>query len=112
MSAMPNRFRPLRRARSFRDEWRALKSRVARQEEEIRSLRRSVAALAARGTGPGPRVRGASGPLRVLAYNAEAPLLCETYVDEELQALAANGAEIAYCRQIRPPAEPEVDRPL
>jgi hypothetical protein len=50
------------------------KSKVARHEEEIRSLRRSLAALAARGTEAGPRVRGSSGPLRVLAYNAEAQL--------------------------------------
>jgi glycosyltransferase involved in cell wall biosynthesis len=109
---MSNRFRLFSRARGFRDEWRALKSKVARHEEEIASLRRSLAAVAARGTGAQPRVREASGPLRVLAYNAEAPLLCETYVEEELEALAANGAEIAYCRKIRPPAEPQVDRPL
>jgi hypothetical protein len=109
---MSNRFRPFSRARSFRDEWRALKSKVARHEEEIRSLRRSLAAVAARGAAPRTRDRKPTGRLRVLAYNAEAPLLPETYLQEEMEALAANGAEIAYCRKGRPPAEPRVERPL
>jgi hypothetical protein len=50
-------------------------------------------------------------PLRVLAYTQMFPLLSETYIQEEMLALAAHGAEIAYCSVQRsvspyPVAEP------
>ncbi len=35
-------------------------------------------------------------PLRVLSYNAMFPLLSETYIEEEMLALEANGADIAF----------------
>ena len=35
-------------------------------------------------------------PLRVLSHNAMFPLLSETYIHEEMSALEANGAEIAF----------------
>jgi len=35
-------------------------------------------------------------PMRVLAYNALFPLLCETYIEEEMLALEATGAQIAF----------------
>jgi glycosyltransferase involved in cell wall biosynthesis len=43
------------------------------------------------------RVR-ASRPLRVLGFNAQFPLISETYILDELEALARNGAELGFVR--------------
>lgn len=51
----------------------------------------------------------AMAPLRVLAVNAMYPLITETYVGEELDALAAMGADIACCvleRRVAPVPSP------
>ena len=57
------------------------------------------------------RVR-ATTPLRVLALNAMYPLITETYVGEELDALAAEGAEIACCVMGKRSAPAESPYPL
>lgn len=46
-------------------------------------------------------------PPRVLAYNALFPLISETYIEEEIEGLAAEGADVAYCTHA-PSAAPMV----
>jgi glycosyltransferase involved in cell wall biosynthesis len=41
----------------------------------------------------------ASRPLRVLAYNSLFPLVPETYIAEEMHALADNGSTLAWCTE-------------
>jgi hypothetical protein len=43
-------------------------------------------------------------PLRVLGFNAMAPLISETYIYEELAALERAGASVAWCRAASAPA--------
>jgi glycosyltransferase involved in cell wall biosynthesis len=50
--------------------------------------------------------------MRVLSHNAMFPLLSETYVHDEMMALAANGAEIAF-NSVQVPGSPmTVDEPV
>jgi glycosyltransferase involved in cell wall biosynthesis len=53
-----------------------------------------------------------SRPLRVLGYNQFFPMITETYMEEELEALAGHGADIAYCRRVRSVSEITVPRPV
>jgi glycosyltransferase involved in cell wall biosynthesis len=48
----------------------------------------------------------------VLAYNAMFPQMSETYIEDELEALAEHGADLAFVRAAIPPSEPPVDRPV
>jgi glycosyltransferase involved in cell wall biosynthesis len=57
------------------------------------------------------RAEGAR-PLRILGYNAIFPLFSETYIEEELETLADQGAEIAYSRKARPSDPMPVPRPV
>jgi hypothetical protein len=51
-------------------------------------------------------------PMRVLSHNAMFPLLSETYIHEEMLALEANGAEIAF-NSVQVPQSPlTVDQPV
>jgi len=51
-------------------------------------------------------------PMRVLSHNAMFPLLSETYIHEEMLALEANGAEIAF-NSVQVPQSPlSVDQPV
>ena len=52
----------------------------------------------------------ASRPLRVLAYNPLMPLLSETYIEDELEALCRVNADLVYARTILPP--PNIDMPV
>lgn len=54
----------------------------------------------------------AERPLRVLAYNAMFPLLTETYIADEVDALAQSGAEVAFCTEGKRSAPMPVDAPL
>ena len=56
-----------------------------------------------------PRARS---PLRVLAYNKMYPLISETYIGEELDALAAQGADIVCCSYDRRSAPAPSPYPL
>lgn len=51
-------------------------------------------------------------PIRVLAYNAMFPLLSETYIGDEIEALAQCGAEVAFCVAGKRSAPMPVDRPV
>ena len=51
-------------------------------------------------------------PVRVLAVNAQFPLLSETYVADELGALAAHGARLGFVRINKPVAPMRVDAPV
>jgi glycosyltransferase involved in cell wall biosynthesis len=51
-------------------------------------------------------------PLRVLGVNAQFPLLSETYIADELGALAANGAQLGFVRIRKPVAPMRVDAPV
>ena len=51
-------------------------------------------------------------PLRVLGYNAMAPLISETYIYEELAALEREGATLAWCRAASAPAPMPVPQPV
>ena len=57
------------------------------------------------------RIREARPP-RVLGYNAMFPLITETYIHDEVQALAQNGAEIAFCCGNRVPSPMPVEYPV
>jgi glycosyltransferase involved in cell wall biosynthesis len=50
--------------------------------------------------------------LRILGYNWVFPLISETYIEEEMETLADQGADIAYCRTQRPPLPMPVPRPV
>ncbi len=54
----------------------------------------------------------AERPLRVLAYNAMFPLLTETYIADEVEALARSGAEVAFCTEGKRSAPMPVEAPL
>jgi hypothetical protein len=51
-------------------------------------------------------------PLRVLGYNSMFPLISETYIQDEMEALAQQGADLAYYRKHEPMVEMPVDRAL
>jgi glycosyltransferase involved in cell wall biosynthesis len=51
-------------------------------------------------------------PIRVLAYNAMFPLLSETYIGDEVEALAQCGAEVAFCAAGKRSAPMPVDHPV
>jgi glycosyltransferase involved in cell wall biosynthesis len=51
-------------------------------------------------------------PLHVLGVNAQFPLLSETYIADELGALAANGARLGFVRIRKPVAPMRVDAPV
>ncbi len=56
--------------------------------------------------------RGGGCPLRVLGCNEMFPLMSETYIYDELEALALNGAELALYRNSPSIAPMPVKRPL
>ena len=41
-------------------------------------------------------------PLRVLSFNAMFPLLSESYMEDEMEALAAQGVDLAFCHDLEP----------
>jgi glycosyltransferase involved in cell wall biosynthesis len=51
-------------------------------------------------------------PIRVLAYNAMFPLLSETYISDEAEALAQAGAQVAFCTAGKRSAPMPVDHPV
>ncbi|MBJ7359479.1 glycosyltransferase [Nocardioides sp.] len=65
--------------------------------------------------GPAARVRASARrrrPLHVLGVNAQFPLLSETYIADELGALAAHGARLGFVRIKKPVAPMRVDAPV
>jgi glycosyltransferase involved in cell wall biosynthesis len=51
-------------------------------------------------------------PLRVLAYNSLFPLVTETYVADEMNALSTNGMVLAWCTEHWSPSPAKVVEPL
>lgn len=51
-------------------------------------------------------------PLHVLGVNAQFPLLSETYIADELGALAANGARLGFVRINKPVAPMRIEAPV
>jgi glycosyltransferase involved in cell wall biosynthesis len=51
-------------------------------------------------------------PMRVLSHNAMFPLVSETYIHEEMSALEANGAEIAFNSSQEPVSRLDVTQPV
>lgn len=58
------------------------------------------------------RARARDRPVRILAFNSMFPMVSETYIEEELEALCRHGGDLAYCRVLRPPTDVAVGRPL
>lgn len=51
-------------------------------------------------------------PLRVLAYTSMYPMISETYIGEELEGLCRHGGDLAYAREMVPPADMPTARPV
>lgn len=84
--------------------------RLTRVGRSVRRGAHGEAPTDAMNTAPSAQLDGR--PLRVLGYNSLFPLLPETYIDDEMHVLAAEGAELAWYTLTWAPSPVTVREPL